>query len=231
MSGTSRAARCKIALICATAITLALVAFPAQAFASSRPATFKTGTVVASAEQDFLNRTNALRASLGLPALRSNSELVAKARGWSQTQAASGTIFHSNLSDGVTQNWYRLGENVGMGPDVASIHDALVHSPRHYENLVDGGFTEVGIGVVQQGNTIYVTEEFMQFMPSSGGGHTSTTTAPPTHTTTHSTPRKTSSGNAAANNTPTTPVAENAPLPTASPDLNAVFQKISALEA
>ncbi len=184
----------------------------------------KTGTVDASAEQDFLNRTNSLRASLGLGQLKVNSELQAKARAWSETQAQAGTIFHSTLTNGVTQNWHRLGENVGMGPDVASIHDALVRSPRHYENLADSGFTDVGIGVVRQGNVIYVSEVFMELMPASSA-------AKPTATTPATQPRKSSSGSASSSQSTPTPVAEAVPLETASADLSAVIKKLSDLEA
>lgn len=185
---------------------------------------FKTGSIDTAAEQDFLNRTNSLRASLGLGALHTNSELLAKARSWSQTQADAGTIFHSTLTNGVTQNWHRLGENVGMGPDSAAIHDALVRSPRHYENLVDSGFTEVGIGVVRQGSIIYVSQVFMELMPSSSA---QTTSPPSTSGTSNSTASKVPAVPAST----AEPVAQAAPLKTASADLSAVIEKLSALEA
>jgi hypothetical protein len=193
---------------------------------SARPEiSFKTGTVDTAAEQDFLSRTNALRASLGLGSLRTNSELLTKARNWSQTQANSGTIFHSTLTNGVTQNWHRLGENVGMGPDAAAIHDALVRSPRHYENLVDPGFTEVGIGVVRQGDVIYVSQVFMEFMPESSTPATSGISSSGGSSKSNST---NSSGKASSKSAP---AAEAAPLKTASEDLSAVIKKLSALEA
>jgi hypothetical protein len=223
--GSRRALLAPLAL-CIIALGLSL---PTSAFATTSArgsVAFRSGTVDASAEQDFLNRTNSLRSSLGLPALRSNSELLAKARSWSQTQATSGSIFHSTLTSGVTQNWHRLGENVGMGPDVGSIHNALVASPRHYENLSDSGFTEVGIGVVRQGNVIYVTQVFMELMPSSTTTQTATTSPGATSSRNASAAANSSSSSRAAD----VPVAEAAPLKTASPDLNATIRKISILE-
>lgn len=199
---------------------------------SAHQSAFRTGTVDVSAEADFLNRTNSLRASLGLPALRSNSELTSKARSWSQTQADAGTIFHSTLTDGVTQNWHRLGENVGMGPDVVSIHDALVRSPRHYENLADSGFTEVGIGVVRQGNAIYVSQVFIEFMASNNTNQqsSSATQAASPKKTSYASPVNRSSGQAAS--IPVSqPIAESVPLKTASPDLSEVIEKLSILES
>ena len=76
--------------------------------------------------------------------------------------ASTNTVNKHNI---VAVNWQSLGENIGMGPDVLSIHNALVASPRHYQNLVDSRFTDIGIGVISQNGTIYVSQVFMQFMP------------------------------------------------------------------
>ena len=114
------------------------------------------------AEGDFVARTNALRASKGLPGLSVNGTLAAKARNWAEHMAAVGAISHSNLSDGAPSEWHRLGENVGRGPSVDSIHNALVASPDHYANLTDPGFQTIGVGVVNANGTYYVAEVFME---------------------------------------------------------------------
>lgn len=116
----------------------------------------------AGAEAQFVSLTNSLRASQGLPAYEVHDNLVGKARGWAQAMANAGTISHSHLPDGVTVDWQRLGENVGMGPSVQSIHDALVNSPGHYANLMDPGFRYIGVGVVNANGTIFVAEVFME---------------------------------------------------------------------
>ena len=150
------------------------------------------------AEGDFIARTNALRASKGLGGLSINGTLAAKARNWAEHMAAVGAISHSNLSDGAPPEWQRLGENVGRGPSVDAIHNALVASPDHYANLTDPGFQSIGVGVVNANGTYYVAEVFMesasQPAPSassprtgtSSSGHTrsapSAPTAPPTTT-------------------------------------------------
>ena len=111
-------------------------------------------------------KINDLRASKGLPALQVNENLVAKARAWSAEMASAGRIWHSTLSDGITEDWKKLGENVGVGASVDRLHAEFVASPHHHENLVDPAFGYVGIGVVMNGDTIYVTEVFMQLMPT-----------------------------------------------------------------
>jgi hypothetical protein len=140
-------------------------------------------------EAAFVAKINDLRASKGLAPLQVNANLVAKARTWSAGMAAAGKIWHSTLSEGITEDWRKLGENVGMGGSVDGLHTAFVNSLHHYENLVDPNFTHIGIGIVMGGNTIFVTEMFMQLMPAKtpviSAPLAPTTTAPrPTTTTT-----------------------------------------------
>jgi len=120
---------------------------------------------VKSDEADFVNRINALRASQGIPRLRVKANLTNKARRWAGTMAAQDRIWHSTLSDGVTVKWQKLGENVGMGPSVAALHDAFVDSPLHYDNLVDPVFRYVGLGVLTVNGKTFVSEVFMQPRP------------------------------------------------------------------
>ena len=142
------------------------------------PATAQADTV--SDEATFVAKINALRASKGLGSLQVDPVLVAKARQWSAGMAAAGKIWHSTLSDGVTEDWKKLGENVGMGGSVDGLHDAFVASPHHYENLVDPAFGYVGIGVVKNGSTIYVSEVFMQLMGGTAPVATTPTAPRPT---------------------------------------------------
>ncbi len=152
------------------------------------PATAQADTV--SDEAAFVTKINELRASKGLGPLQVNANLTDKARAWSAGMAAAGKIWHSTLSDGVTEDWKKLGENVGMGGSVDGLHRAFVNSPGHYANLVDPAFTHVGIGIVMNGSTIYVTEVFMQQMPAKLPAVTVTTptTAPRPATTTTTRP-------------------------------------------
>ncbi|MDQ3945575.1 MAG: CAP domain-containing protein, partial [Actinomycetota bacterium] len=113
-------------------------------------------------ETAFVARINELRAGKGLPGLEVHPNLTGKARGWAATMGTAGRIWHSTLSDGITADWRKLGENVGMGGSVEALHDAFVASPKHYANLVDPEFNYIGIGVVYAGGTLYVSEMFMK---------------------------------------------------------------------
>lgn len=115
----------------------------------------------------FLQKTNYLRASRGVPALASHGTLDAKAQSWASTLASRGTLVHSDLTDGMSSvNWYTLGENLASGSQTgdwaARLHDALVASPTHYANLVDRRFTHMGVGIASAGGKVYVVEVFAE---------------------------------------------------------------------
>lgn len=130
-------------------------------------------------EQAFVGRINQLRASLGLATLSVDPELQAQARVWAQVMKDRGDIFHTgDLPAGISSDWQKLGENVGVGGSVESLFDAFVASPTHYENLVDPTYRYVGVGVVWDGDRMFTTHRFMSLRPAAPP--TTTTDAPAT---------------------------------------------------
>jgi hypothetical protein len=118
------------------------------------------------AEAEFVARINGLRAQKGLSQLTVDAELTAQARRWAGVMAAEGRIFHTgDQAAGITADWAKLGENVGVGGDVAGLHDAFVASPTHYANLVDPAFTRIGVGVVNANGRLFTTHRFMALQP------------------------------------------------------------------
>jgi hypothetical protein len=114
-------------------------------------------------EAAFVAALNATRAKGGLAPLTVDVELRSLARDWAQHQADAGTISHANpISAGVTADWLKLGENVGMGGTVTAIMNAFIKSPGHYANIMDPEFTRVGVGVVWSGTTLFTTHRFMK---------------------------------------------------------------------
>ena len=121
----------------------------------------------AAEETAFIAALNQTRTNVGLPALTIHDELTSLSRGWAQTMADAGEIFHANpISAGLGAPWLKLGENVGVGPTVTELMDAFRASPGHYANIVDPEFTHVGVGVVWVGNTMYTTHRFMKMEPA-----------------------------------------------------------------
>ena len=132
--------------------------------------TFLTlGATAASAEPrseelDFVARINALRVSQGLVPLTIDAHLTDIARSWSAKMAGDGAISHNpDLAAQVGGNgWRTLGENVGVGSTVDWLETAFENSPHHYANLIDPDYRWIGVGVVESGGQIWVTEDFEQ---------------------------------------------------------------------
>jgi hypothetical protein len=135
-------------LLAAALVLGGIILTPARAFASSD-------------ESRFTSLTNHERSSRGGRTLATKSDLVAIARRHSQDMANRGYIYHnSNLPNEVSGDWRILGENVGRGGSVDSIHNAFMNSPAHKQNILDSRFNQIGIGTVVKNGYIYVTEVF-----------------------------------------------------------------------
>jgi hypothetical protein len=113
------------------------------------------------AEAQFVSAINSTRASQGAGPLAVHSVLTAKAQAWAAHMAATNCLCHSTLTDGVSVGWRKLGENVGRGPSVPSLHAAFINSPAHFANMVDKSFQWVGVGVAYGGGQMWVAEVFM----------------------------------------------------------------------
>jgi len=126
----------------------------------------------ASTASSFAGLINGARASAGLSGYQYSGDLAAVAQGQADRMAAAKRLYHNpNLTTDV-KNWQWVGENVGYGPDVNTLFSAFMHSPPHRANILDHDFTQVGVGAVTAGGTIWVS---MVFRKPLGG---SSTTAP-----------------------------------------------------
>ena len=109
----------------------------------------------------FVSKANAERTSRGLPALRVATDLTAVARHHSEDMAAKQSLYHNPNLGSEVSNWQVVGENVGDGGTVQSIHDAFMNSPEHRANILATDYTEIGIGTVTDANgIIWVTQVF-----------------------------------------------------------------------
>ena len=123
-----------------------------------------TGTASAAAgEGDFASRANAARAAAGRSAYAVKSDLTTVARRHAARMAAKGAIWHNPNLGSEVSGWKNVGENVGMGTDVAPIHNAFMKSTSHRANILDKGFTEVGMGTARDSNgRLYIVQVFRQ---------------------------------------------------------------------
>jgi uncharacterized protein YkwD len=111
-------------------------------------------------EAEFVAAINRERAAAGRPTLAVAGDLTAVARQHSRRMAEQASLHHNpNLATDVG-GWQSVGENVGTGPSVSNVHRAFMGSPGHRGNILDPEWTQVGVGVVVSGGTIWVTEVF-----------------------------------------------------------------------
>ena len=113
-------------------------------------------------EQDFTARANEARAAAGRGALAVAPDLVEVARRHSQRMASEHRLYHNPNAANEVTGWQTLAENVGTGGDVAAVHDAFMRSQVHRDDILDPRVTQVGVGVVWDGATLWVTEIFRQ---------------------------------------------------------------------
>ncbi len=123
----------------------------------------------ADAVGDWLAWVNNVRAGNGVAPLQLDAEQSGLAQARADANAAAGQLAHTpDLTASVTEDWNKLGENVGTGGSVEAIGAKFVGSPKHFANLVDPAFTGIGIGVTMVGGTMWVTHRFIGV--SGGGG-------------------------------------------------------------
>jgi Cysteine-rich secretory protein family len=138
-----------------------------------------TGRALAAKNADLTAMTNADRAAARLMALSTANDLQSLAQRRAGEMARSGRLAHTSNLGSKVSGWKRVGENVGKGPDVREIHTAFMNSPSHRQNILDAGFTQLGVGVaVDKRQQLYVAVIFRE--PSGAA----TTSAPPPPSTT-----------------------------------------------
>lgn len=128
----------------------------------------------AAAEQwqaDILALVNQERAAAGLPALARSETLERQAEGYACELAYYDFFDHENPVTGSTladraelygYDYRLLGENLAAGqPTPEQAVSEWMNSPGHRANILNEGFTELGVGVITGGRYgIYWVQEF-----------------------------------------------------------------------
>jgi len=121
------------------------------------------------AETAVLVLVNAERAKAGCRALTVDSRLAAAARKHSADMVARDYFSHTT-PNGVTfsqridaegYQWSRVGENIAAGQrNATEVMKAWMKSPGHRANILNCGYRNIGIGVVQNGRSPVWTQDF-----------------------------------------------------------------------
>jgi uncharacterized protein YkwD len=109
--------------------------------------------------RSLINQTRVFYSRVGL---RLNARLSLVAQRHSARMAKGNRLHHNpNLVKDVgNMPWKILGENVGVGATVDTLHKAFMNSPSHRSNILKRPYRLVGIGVVFSGGRTWVTVVF-----------------------------------------------------------------------
>lgn len=113
-------------------------------------------------ERGFARKINAARALQSVGKLSLDRQLSKAARVHTWAMARNEKLYHTpsdTLRRRIT-NWTILGENVGVGGDVESLHKAFMESPAHRDNVLYKTFRYVGVGVLKRDGRMWVTVIF-----------------------------------------------------------------------
>jgi len=156
----------QLALIFAALVIAAAIPFAVPRFA---PDLIPTATgdnkcyTYKADEKAFVSKMNAARANAGKGKLRLDPELSRASAVHTKEMKKAQLLHHTStsaLKRRVT-NWNSLGENVGAGGSVDSLHAAFMASPAHKANIMHSGFNNVGVGsTVDASGRMWVTVIF-----------------------------------------------------------------------
>ncbi|MDQ3941178.1 MAG: CAP domain-containing protein [Actinomycetota bacterium] len=113
-------------------------------------------------ERGFAERINVARRIAGRSTLRLDDQLSRSARKHTWEMVRANSLHHTpstTLRRRVT-NWVVLGENVGVGSEVDTLHRAFMDSPLHRDNVLYSTFRHVGVGTVRRDGRLWVTVLF-----------------------------------------------------------------------
>jgi uncharacterized protein YkwD len=119
------------------------------------------------AEGQLLAMVNKERIDRGIKALRAHQIVREVARRHSADMYKRGYFCHASpdgldpferMSKGVIFD--RAGENLALAPTIEMVHRGLMNSPKHKENILRTGFTDLGIGVYRGPSGLMVTQNF-----------------------------------------------------------------------
>ncbi len=122
----------------------------------------------AAAEQYLYNSVNAERAAAGLPALRWNANLHDAASAHAMQMREKNTLSHQLEGEAdllarafrAGVHFSRVSENVAAGESALQMHDALMHSPHHRDNILDPAVDTIAISIAGNHGELWAVEDF-----------------------------------------------------------------------
>jgi uncharacterized protein YkwD len=111
-------------------------------------------------DRSFAKKINNARERSGSGRLKLDPELSKVAMKQTKTMIDQNNLFHTrDLGSRVTR-WTLLGENVGYGYTVTSLHKMFMRSPGHKQNILKSQYKFVGVGAKKAHGWLWVTVVF-----------------------------------------------------------------------
>lgn len=143
---------------------------PATTPPTVTPPTTTPGAPVAQIEEEVIALVNQERSSRGLPALTYNSSLANVARTKSADMAQNNYFSHNSPTYGSPFDMLQTfnipftaaGENIAKGQTTAQeVMNAWMNSSGHAANILNSGFSEIGVGYVYNNGVPVWTQMFI----------------------------------------------------------------------
>ncbi|MFZ0279036.1 MAG: CAP domain-containing protein [Candidatus Sulfotelmatobacter sp.] len=127
------------------------------------------------AERQLLDLANQARAQAGAPRLTIDAGLCRAARAHAEAMFAARQLSHQfegepslpqRLATATHAQLDQEGENVALDFDAESGHKHLMLSPPHRANLLNAAYNVIGLGVVRNGDRLYIVQDFGHALPN-----------------------------------------------------------------
>lgn len=140
----------------------------------SAPVTQYDASHIVELERQMFRLINLDRRKAGVRPLRWSAKLTDVARSHSRSMIRQGYFGHDTpegktvgerlMNAGI--DWHSVGENIAISPTVSQAETDFMDEPRHQENhrwnILNTGYTEVGVGIARDSNgELYITQDFM----------------------------------------------------------------------
>lgn len=120
----------------------------------------------------MLDLVNRERQARGLRPLTDDGPLADTSVSWSAKMARDGRLSHHPdlraVASQVEPQWRAVAENVGYAGSIERVHELLMQSTDHRNNILSSNMNRIGIGVVHSGGRVWVTQRFLQGPDISG---------------------------------------------------------------
>jgi hypothetical protein len=120
----------------------------------------------------LLQLINEARSRAGLSPLQWDERLAQAADEHAKIMSATGELSHQFPAEPDLANrlasrlrFEQAGENVFYDASVEGAHQSFMDSPHHRDNILNGAYDSVGIGVVADNGVLYIVEDFVHRVP------------------------------------------------------------------